>query len=36
VLYKASHATEEEVKEFEAAGSKYEDTDATSVVNDWR
>lgn len=36
VLYKASHATEAEVKEYEAHEADYVDADATSVVNDWR
>lgn len=36
VLYKASHATEADVKAYEAAEGNHVDSDATSVVNDWR
>jgi mono/diheme cytochrome c family protein len=36
VLYNASHATEAEVKAYEAEEAIHVDSDATSIVNDWR
>jgi mono/diheme cytochrome c family protein len=36
VLYKSTHATEEEVKEYEAQQVDFVDPSASAVVNEWR